>query len=216
MRSVAIAHDYLTQRGGAERVVLALLKAFPEAAVYTSLYHREETFPEFRDVEIHATFLNRMKPMRARHRLLFPALAPTFSRLRVPAEVTVCSSSGWAHGVVAAGRKVVYCHNPARWLYQTEQYLGKHPGVAGLGLKALGPSLRRWDRRLAATAHRYLTTSRVVQVRIAAKLRHRGRGGAASTVDDLVRGFGAGARHRSGIFPLRFEALALQAHRLGG
>jgi len=168
MRPVAIAHDYLTQRGGAERVVLALLKAFPEAAVYTSIYHSEKTFPEFRDVEIHATFLNHLKPMRARHRLLFPALAPTFSRLRVPAEVTVCSSSGWAHGVAAAGRKVVYCHNPARWLYQAEQYLGEHRGVAGLALKALGPSLRRWDRRQAATADRYLTSSRVVQSRIAA------------------------------------------------
>jgi hypothetical protein len=28
---IAIAHDYLTQRGGAERVVLSLAKAFPEA-----------------------------------------------------------------------------------------------------------------------------------------------------------------------------------------
>ena len=27
--TVAIAHDYLTQRGGAERVVLTLMKAFP-------------------------------------------------------------------------------------------------------------------------------------------------------------------------------------------
>lgn len=167
MRPIAIAHDYLTQRGGAERVVLALLEAFPDAPVYTSIYHPEGTFPEFRDVEIHATFLNHLKPLRARHRLLFPALAPTFSRLRVPAEVTVCSSSGWAHGVAVAGRKVVYCHNPARWLYQPDQYLGEHPGLAGLTLKALGSSLRRWDRRQAATAHRYLTTSTVVRARIA-------------------------------------------------
>ena len=29
--AIAIAHDYLTQRGGAERVVLTLLKAFPDA-----------------------------------------------------------------------------------------------------------------------------------------------------------------------------------------
>lgn len=168
IRPVAIAHDYLTQRGGAERVVLALLQAFPEAPVYTSVYHPERTFPEFRDVEIHSTFLNYLKPMRARHRLLFPALAPAFSRLRVPAEVTVCSSSGWAHGVAVAGRKVVYCHNPARWLYQSEQYLGEHPGLAGVTLKALGSSLRRWDRRQAATANRYVTTSTAVKERIAA------------------------------------------------
>ncbi|WP_269929191.1 hypothetical protein [Kocuria massiliensis] len=34
---LAIAHDYLTQRGGAERVVLALHRAFPEAPIYTTL-----------------------------------------------------------------------------------------------------------------------------------------------------------------------------------
>ena len=32
---VAIVHDYLTQRGGAERVVVSMLKAFPSALVYT-------------------------------------------------------------------------------------------------------------------------------------------------------------------------------------
>ena len=47
---MAIAHDYLTQRGGAERVVLAMLRAFPEATVHTLLYDPDGTFPEFRDV----------------------------------------------------------------------------------------------------------------------------------------------------------------------
>ncbi|WP_321160619.1 glycosyltransferase [Janibacter hoylei] len=42
---VAIAHDYLTQRGGAERVVLALLQAFPDATVHTTLYDPEEHLP---------------------------------------------------------------------------------------------------------------------------------------------------------------------------
>ena len=44
---VAIAHDYLTQRGGAERVVLSLTRAFPDAEVYTSFYAAEDTYPEF-------------------------------------------------------------------------------------------------------------------------------------------------------------------------
>ena len=38
---VALVHDYLTQRGGAERVVLSLTRAFPSAPVYTSLYDLE-------------------------------------------------------------------------------------------------------------------------------------------------------------------------------
>ena len=49
---IAIAHDYLTQRGGAERVVLAMHRAFPDAPIYTTLYDPEGTFPEFK-VEDH-------------------------------------------------------------------------------------------------------------------------------------------------------------------
>jgi len=49
---VAIAHDYLTQRGGAERVVLTLRRAFPDATIYTTLYEPEGTFPEFADARI--------------------------------------------------------------------------------------------------------------------------------------------------------------------
>ena len=121
---VAIAHDYLTQRGGAERVVLAMLRAFPEAEVHTLLYDPEGTFPEFRDAHVVTSPLNRLAPLRRHHRLALPLLAPAASRLRVDADVTLVSTSGWAHGFDIRGRSLVYCHNPARWLYQADDYLG--------------------------------------------------------------------------------------------
>ena len=43
---VTIVHDYLTQRGGAERVVLAMARTFPEAPIYTCLLY---TSPSPRD-----------------------------------------------------------------------------------------------------------------------------------------------------------------------
>lgn len=52
---VAIAHDYLTQRGGAERVVAQLLAGFPDAEVSTSLYEPARTFPEFAAATIHTS-----------------------------------------------------------------------------------------------------------------------------------------------------------------
>ena len=61
---MAIAHDYLTQRGGAERVVLAMLRAFPEATVHTLLYDPDGTFPEFRDVRVVTSPLDRIGPLR--------------------------------------------------------------------------------------------------------------------------------------------------------
>lgn len=164
---VAIVHDYLTQRGGAERVVLAMHAAFPVATIYTSLYERDFTFPEFSQFDIRTLPVDRVGLLRRNHHLAMPVLAPSFSRLVVDAAVTVCSSSGWAHGANVTGRKIVYCHNPARWLYQSEQYLGDEAGMVRRAAKrVLGPGLRRWDRRAAHTADRYIVNSTVVRQRV--------------------------------------------------
>ena len=86
--SVALVHDYLTQRGGAERVVLALHRAFPDAPIFTSLYDRDGTFPEFAQLEIKTSLLNRVAALRKNHRAALPLLAPRL----IPIEI--CCSCG--------------------------------------------------------------------------------------------------------------------------
>ena len=168
--AVAIAHDYLTQRGGAERVVLAMHAAFPDAPIYTTLFDPEGTFPEFGAARIVASPLNRVGLLRRNHRLALPFLAWATGQLRPDADIVLVSSSGWAHGVRSPGRRIVYCHAPARWLYQTDAYLGSSGRFAPtrLALALLRPGLMRWDRRAARSADRYLTNSRVVRDRVRA------------------------------------------------
>src|SRR5829696_4019434 len=166
---VVIAHDYLSQRGGAERVVLSLLRAYPEARVISSVYAPDQTFPEFQQFDVETSFLNRVPTLRRDPRLALPLLAKAWDSLRVDdANVVICSSSGWAHGVRAAGKKIVYCHTPARWLYQPEAYLSHAPRFSRLALSILRPRLVAWDRRKAATADQYLANSTVVKNRIRA------------------------------------------------
>lgn len=165
---VAIAHDYLTQRGGAERVVLTMLKAFPGATVYTTLYNPERTFPEFKNERVVASPLNRLRFFREHHRVALPFLAPVSSRFEVDADLILVSSSGWAHGFAGDAPRLVFCHNPARWLYQTRHYLGQpaYKSMIGLATVAMRGRLRRWDKAAAARADRYLANSRVVRERI--------------------------------------------------
>lgn len=165
--SVALAHDYLTQRGGAERVVLALCRAFPDTTVYTSLYEPATTFPEFRDRDVRPLWLDRVGLLRERHRLALPLLPLAFGSTRIDADVVVCSSSGWAHGIRTDGRKIVYCHSPAKWLYRRDDYLGSHPSAAArLGLRLLDPYLRAFDRRAAHSADTYIANSTYVREQI--------------------------------------------------
>ena len=182
---VAIAHDYLSQRGGAERVVLAMAQAFPDATIHTTLYDPTGTYPEFAGMRIIVPPLNRMAWLRHHHRVAF-LLLPLAARLVRPrAQVVLVSSSGFAHGFHAEGRRLVYCHAPARWLYQPDSYLGLDRdsgaraggGTGGstlsswalrLTLSALQPVLVRWDQKAAQAADRYLTNSRVVRDRVRA------------------------------------------------
>lgn len=195
---VAIVHDYLTQRGGAERVVLAMSRVFPDAPVFTSLYDPTGTYPEFADVDVRPSALNRVPLFRRSHRLALPVLAPTFSRMNIDADVVICSSSGWAHGAHTAGRKLVYCYTPARWLYQSDRYLGEKGGAGRLALAGLRPVLRRWDDKAARSADRYVAISSVVADRIRATYHrdadvifppHAVADGPSAPVPDLLPGF---------------------------
>ncbi|MDT0193767.1 glycosyltransferase [Arthrobacter sp. AB6] len=165
---IAIAHDYLTQRGGAERVVLAMLRAFPEATIYTTLYHPDDTYAEFRSAKIVTSPLNRIPLFRRDHRLALALLPHASSMLKVPADIVIVSSTGWAHGFHMPGKVFVYCHSPARWLYLTEQYLGRPAWQSPVGwaLMLLKPFLRRWDSRAAKRADKYMANSTVVRQRL--------------------------------------------------
>ena len=185
MPRVAIAHDYLNQRGGAERVVLAMAQAFPDASIHTTLYDPAGTYPEFASRRVVVSPLNRIAWLRRHHRVALLLLPLAAQVVRPRAQVVLISSSGFAHGFRSEGHRLVYCHAPARWLYQPKEYLGLDrssgaPEAGGAGgsvasswilraaLAVLRPSLTRWDRRAARSADRYLTNSRVVRDRVRA------------------------------------------------
>lgn len=163
--SVAIVHDYLNQFGGAERVVLAMRRIWPQATVYTSLYRPESTFPEFRHVRIETSALNRL-PVDKRFRALLPLYPAAFRSLPVEEELVIVSSSGWAHHVhpPQSSSMVVYCHNPARWLYQPDAYLGR--SLRRLALSPALALLRRADRHAARGPDVYVANSATVRDRV--------------------------------------------------
>ena len=93
---IAIVHDYLTQRGGAERVVLALHRLFPTAPVFTSVFDPDGTFPELRAADVRTTPLQALPHKGGAFRYLLPFYALAFERLRLDAyDLVISSSSGW-------------------------------------------------------------------------------------------------------------------------
>jgi glycosyltransferase involved in cell wall biosynthesis len=164
---VVVVHDYLTQRGGAERVLLAILDAFPGARLLTSVYEPSRTYPEFKRFHVETTWLQRFGPFRRDPRLAMPLLGRAFAgRTISDADLVICSSSGWAHGVRTDAPKLVYCHNPARWLYQPDDYFGSLPRPVRRAARLAGEPLRSRDRKWASQADAYVANSNNVAGRV--------------------------------------------------
>jgi glycosyltransferase involved in cell wall biosynthesis len=161
---VAITHDYLVQYGGAERVVEVLHDIWPDAPVFTSIYDVDVMPDSFRSMDVRTSFLQNVPGLAGHSKLGLPAYPKAFASFDLREyDVVVSSSSGWAHGVRTAldALHVVYCHNPARWLYRPESYLAGERVAAA----PLLPVLKRWDRRAARRANRYVANSETTRRR---------------------------------------------------
>lgn len=164
--SVAIVHDFLTIMGGSERVALALTRAFPDAPLYTSLYRPEGTFPEFASVDVRPGPLNRFRQFRADHRLALPLLPPTFRSMKIDADLVICSSAGFSHHVRSTGSKIVYCHTPARWLYDSDRYVAGWGRLVGGGVSAMRPIFGPLDRAAMSEASLVIANSKDIAAEV--------------------------------------------------
>jgi glycosyltransferase involved in cell wall biosynthesis len=170
---IALVHDYLTQYGGAERVLDVLKEIYPDAPVFTSVLDLTEFPDHYRDWDIRPSFMSKLPRSERYHRALlplYPAVFRSFSRQLRQFDVVLSDSSAWSHQ--ARGGKtalhVCYCHSPARFLYHDENYLA--PAIVPRLLKPLLPpvltGLRVIDRGAARSVDHYIANSSTVADRI--------------------------------------------------
>ena len=69
--TVAIVHDALVGAGGAERSVVYMCEAFPNAPLYTSVYLPERTHPEFQRYDVRPLLPNTWMSTERRAKQLF-------------------------------------------------------------------------------------------------------------------------------------------------
>jgi glycosyltransferase involved in cell wall biosynthesis len=169
-RRVAVVHDWLTIPGGSEDVVMELLRMFPRAELFTSVYDPTPWPVMLKERPVHPSPLNRI-PGAAKH---YPKLLPLmtaafrsfdFSRF----DLVLSSSHACAKNIrVPPGvLHVCYCHTPMRYAWDESLLEGEEIGRATrLALPLMLRRLRRQDVQGAAGPDVFVANSRNVAERI--------------------------------------------------
>lgn len=196
-------------RGG-EKVLLSLVRLFPEAPIFTLLHVKGSVHPEIEARDIRTSFVQHLPAAarRYRHYLpLFPLAAERFDLTGF--DLVVSSSHCVAKGVRPApgALHLCYCHTPMRYVWDRyDDYFG--PGrVRGLGRLAIPPAaagLRAWDAASARRVHHFAANSTYVADRIR---RYYGRSAEVIAPPVDVDQFTPGP-DRPGTFDLVVSALA--------
>jgi len=173
---IAIVCDFLTTMGGAENVVLAMHEAFPEAPIYTALYHPDK-MPAFRQLDVRPSRLQKLPKTLRRYHKLFPTLAVKAMRQLDLNEFDIILTSSYLHGHQVTKTRpdqtiITYCHTPPRYYWSHYDLYRKDPGYGKLNplvrslMPIMVPRQRKHDLAAAINVDVYIANSTETQERI--------------------------------------------------
>jgi len=169
---VAVAHPWLVEMRGGEKVFVELARMFPGADLFL-LFGRLDRLPsDLQRRQIQTSFLQKTSPWRASYRGTLPLLPAAARSLDLRSyDLVITSSSGWIHGVRTdpAGVHVCYMHTPPRYLWDSSYTPRTRFGrLQRAALSSVKGRFQRWDRASAQKISKFLANSATVQRRIEA------------------------------------------------
>ncbi|MBQ6355043.1 glycosyltransferase [Candidatus Saccharibacteria bacterium] len=159
---IAIVCDWLTNVGGAERVLLAIHEMYPDAPIYTSKYNKKG-IGWFKDADVRTGWLQ-IFPTGLR-RFLGPLRQRYFRKLDLSEYDLVISVTGAEAKAVKAKKHICYCHVPTQYYWQMYDEYIRNPGfgifdpLARLGLRLFIKPQRKKDYAAAQDPDEFVTIS---------------------------------------------------------
>ncbi len=169
---IALAHDYLVQYGGAERVLECFTELFPYAPIYTIVYDKKLMHGVLENKDIRTSFLQKFPLARKNHRI-FPLLMPLaieqfdFSKY----DIVLSDSASYAKGIITHPQTlhICYMHTPMRYAWDDCQKYTEDFGFPKI-IKKMVPFamnyLRLWDKASADRVDKFIANSNFVSRRI--------------------------------------------------
>ncbi|MEX0650157.1 MAG: glycosyltransferase [Candidatus Andersenbacteria bacterium] len=169
---IALVHDYLTQFGGAERVLEALMELFPNAPVFTLVYDKDR-LGNIDERRLRPSFLQRLPGTQRSHRYFPLALMPlAIEQFNLKDfDVILSATHSFSKGIIHPSRTlhISYCFTPTRYAWDdSHKYVREFSRstffqkFAPLALSYI----RQWDYYASQRVDCYVTLSHHVARRI--------------------------------------------------
>ncbi|HEY9771529.1 MAG TPA: glycosyltransferase [Coleofasciculaceae cyanobacterium] len=167
---IALVHDYLTQRGGAERVFELLCSYFPQADIFTSVYNPDNTI-SLGNRQVNTTALQYLPGATRYFRLFAPLYYPMFRTIDLgDYDLVISSTSSFAKAVrtKASATHICFCHNVTRFLWDTPTYLQQYSNYKKYYflIEKVFSHMRKVDLKYASEPDLYIANSSTVAERI--------------------------------------------------
>ena len=169
---IALIHDHLAQDGGAEKVLQAFQRIWPEAPTFVVVHDPKAANAAFQGKDIRTSFLQRW-PGGVKHYQWFFPMMPTAveSYDLMEYDVVLSSTASFAKGVITRPDTlhICYCHTPTRYLWSDTHSYVQELEVNRLikwSLPFFLTYVRLWDKMAAERVDQFIANSKLVQQRI--------------------------------------------------
>ncbi|MDP3993895.1 MAG: glycosyltransferase [Candidatus Doudnabacteria bacterium] len=169
---VALVHEFLVQRGGAERVLQSLHELFPQAPIFTLVHDPLKTEGFFSKWDVRTSFLRKFPRGVSNYKWYLPLMPKAIESFDFKGyDLVISDSSAFAKGIITHKPSVhiSYCHTPTRYLWQEmDDYVANldySPVVKWVAGQYL-PRLKKWDYRAARRPDYFIANSQTVRERI--------------------------------------------------
>ncbi|MTI53330.1 glycosyltransferase [Geosporobacter ferrireducens] len=167
---IAIVHDWLSNMGGAERIIRILHELFPEAPIYTLVYDRDNMPEDFKTMDIRTSFIQKLPYGSRKYQSYLPLMPIAFEQFDLSEfDIVLSSSTACAKGVITKTETIhiCYCNTPMRYAWDMyHDYIKNKGRITKYIIAFFMNYIRLWDRLSADRVDYFVANSNNVAKRI--------------------------------------------------
>ncbi|MFW5890956.1 MAG: glycosyltransferase family 4 protein [bacterium] len=170
---VAIIQDWLTELGGAEKVLESIVSLY-DGSIYTLAYNSDKFKNSvFNQKKINTSFIQTLPFGNTKYRNYLPLFPLAIEQFDLSDyDIVLSSSNAVAKGVLTTSEQlhICYCHSPIRFAWDLyHQYLKEanlNKGIKGLLAKSILHYIRNWDYISSNRVDHFIANSEYIKKRI--------------------------------------------------